>query len=101
MKKSLSDCPPPVFFVSVASKEFSWNVSLLVATLAGRAISVAAKGLKGWGFCKRYEGERASAKAFKCLQVGVDAGHRVRGSGSGGGRWRDSGQREALLSPPG
>jgi len=70
MKKSLSDCPPPVFFVSVASKEFSWNVSLLFATLAGRAISVAAKGLKGWGFCKRYEGEGASAKAFKCLQVG-------------------------------
>jgi hypothetical protein len=36
-----------VFFVSVASKEFSCAVSLLFATLAGRFISVAAKGLKG------------------------------------------------------
>jgi short subunit fatty acids transporter len=35
-----------VFFVSVASKELSWGVSLLFATLAGRTISVAAKGLK-------------------------------------------------------
>jgi hypothetical protein len=35
-----------VFFVSVASKGFSQTVSLLFATLAGRSISVAAKGLK-------------------------------------------------------
>src|ERR1700682_260172 len=41
--------PTPVFFVSVASKEFSCAVSLLYATLAGRCISVAVKGLKGWG----------------------------------------------------
>jgi len=39
--------PPPRFFVSVASKGLSWGVSLLFATLAGRFISVAAKGLKG------------------------------------------------------
>ena len=38
--------PPPVFFVSVASKGFSLAVSLLFATLAGRSINVAAKGLK-------------------------------------------------------
>jgi hypothetical protein len=38
-----------VYFVSVASKGFSETVSLLFATLAGRSISVAAKGLKGIG----------------------------------------------------
>ena len=37
---------PPVFFVNVASKGFSWNISLLFATLAGRLINVAAKGLR-------------------------------------------------------
>jgi hypothetical protein len=36
-----------VFFVSVASKELSQAVSLLFATLAGGAISVAAKELMG------------------------------------------------------
>jgi hypothetical protein len=35
----------PLFFVSVASKGFSQTVSLLFATLAGRSISVAVKGL--------------------------------------------------------
>jgi hypothetical protein len=35
-----------VFLVGVASKRFSWTVSLLFATLTGRFISVAAKGLK-------------------------------------------------------
>ena len=35
-----------MFFVSVASKGLSCGVSLLFATLAGRSISVAAKGLK-------------------------------------------------------
>ncbi len=34
-----------MFFVSVASKGFSQIVTLLFATLAGRSISVAAKGL--------------------------------------------------------
>ena len=37
----------PLFFVSVASKGLSPTVSLLFATLAGRSISVAAKGLTG------------------------------------------------------
>jgi hypothetical protein len=36
----------PLFFVSVASKGLNQTVSLLFATLAGRFISVAAKGLK-------------------------------------------------------
>jgi hypothetical protein len=36
----------PRFFVSVASKGLSQAVSLLFATLAGRCVSVAAKGLK-------------------------------------------------------
>ena len=36
-----------MFRVSVASKGFSCGVSLLFATLAGRFISVAAKGLTG------------------------------------------------------
>ncbi len=35
-----------MFFVSVASKGFSWSVSLLFATLAGMAVSVASKELK-------------------------------------------------------
>jgi hypothetical protein len=35
----------PLFFVSVASKGLSRTASLLFATLAGKAISVAAKGL--------------------------------------------------------
>ena len=35
-----------MFFVSGASKRFSQTVSLLFATLAGKSISVAAKGLK-------------------------------------------------------
>ncbi len=34
-----------MFFVSVASKGLSLAVSLLFATLAGRSVSVAAKGL--------------------------------------------------------
>src|SRR5712692_9355119 len=38
---------PPLFFASVASKGLSPAVSLLFATLAGRSISVAAKGLMG------------------------------------------------------
>ena len=38
---------PPLFFVSVASKGVSFAVSLLFAALAGRFISVAAKGLMG------------------------------------------------------
>ena len=37
----------PLFFVSVAAKGFSKRVSLLFATLAGRFISVAAKGFMG------------------------------------------------------
>jgi hypothetical protein len=38
--------PSPWFFVSVASKGLSFSVSLLFATLAGRSISVADKGVK-------------------------------------------------------
>jgi hypothetical protein len=38
--------PTPLFFVSVASKGFSFSVSLLFATLAEGSISVAAKGVK-------------------------------------------------------
>ena len=37
--------PSPLFFVSVASKGLSHSVSLLFATLARKAVSVAAKGL--------------------------------------------------------
>ena len=52
--------PTPLFFVSVASKGFSWTVSLLFATLAGRRTSVAAKGLahaKCWRESNRLEWE--------------------------------------------
>jgi hypothetical protein len=43
--------PTPRFFVNIASKKVSSAVSLLFAILAGRSISVAAKGLmqaNGW-----------------------------------------------------
>ena len=36
-----------MFLVGVASKGFSYTVSLLFATLAGRIISVASKGVRG------------------------------------------------------
>jgi hypothetical protein len=39
--------PPPMFFVSVASKGLSYTMSLLFATLAVRIISVASKGVRG------------------------------------------------------
>jgi hypothetical protein len=42
-----------VFFVSVAFKGFSWAVSLLFATFAGRCISVADKGLREEDMRKR------------------------------------------------
>src|SRR6266576_3142351 len=38
--------PPRLFFVSVASKGLSSTVTLLFTTLAGRSITVAAKGLR-------------------------------------------------------
>jgi hypothetical protein len=47
MESSWLEGGTPCFFVSVASKELSRTVSLLFATLAGRLISVAAKGLMG------------------------------------------------------
>ena len=61
---------PPTFCVSVASKEVSSPVSLLFATLAGRSISVAAKGLTGasywresnWVGWEDLEGVRRTAR---------------------------------------
>jgi hypothetical protein len=46
-RRAGKNAPTPLFFVSVASKGLSQDVSLLFATLAGRFISVAAKGLTG------------------------------------------------------
>ena len=46
MSSRMGKAGPPPFFVSVASKGFGYTVSLLFATLAGRSISVAGKGLK-------------------------------------------------------
>jgi hypothetical protein len=40
---SKSGAPPPVFSVSVASKGFSWTVSLLFAIVTERSVSVASK----------------------------------------------------------
>src|SRR5712664_4137840 len=45
--------PSPLFFVSVASKGLSPAVSLLFATLAGKSISVAGKGLTGVDFWRK------------------------------------------------
>jgi hypothetical protein len=44
---NVETAPPPLFFVSVASKGVGFAASLLFATLAGRFIRVAAKGLMG------------------------------------------------------
>jgi len=47
VRPGISIAPPPrLFFVSVASKELSSSVTLLFTTLAGRSVTVAAKGLK-------------------------------------------------------
>jgi hypothetical protein len=43
---TIIDAALPVFFVSVASKGFNGDVSLLFATLAGRFANVALKGLR-------------------------------------------------------
>jgi hypothetical protein len=45
-----------VFFVNVAFKGVSQNVSLLLATLAGRFVSVAVKGLARGSEYERREG---------------------------------------------
>jgi hypothetical protein len=47
--RGLKDAPSPVFFVSVASKGFSFRVSPLQSTLMSIVASVADKGLKGRG----------------------------------------------------
>ena len=60
---------PRVFFVSVASKGLSPAVSLLFATLAGKSISVAAKGFRkasrwresNWNGREEFEGVRRTA----------------------------------------
>jgi hypothetical protein len=48
-QSGVESVPLPLFFVSVASKGATPTVSLLSATLAGRFISVAAKGFTGPG----------------------------------------------------
>src|SRR5258708_4667515 len=49
---------PPSFFVSVAVKGVSSAVSLLFATLAGKCISVASKGVRGAGCRRESDGGR-------------------------------------------
>jgi hypothetical protein len=50
---SLKDVPPSPGFVSVASKGFSWPVSLLFATVAAGFVSVAAKEVTAAGESER------------------------------------------------
>jgi hypothetical protein len=73
--------PLPRFFVSVASKGVRVAVSLLFATLAGRSISVAAK---GFTFPSARRGRALDArerlldgKAVKELEPGSFAGWKV------------------------
>jgi len=62
----MDETASPLFFVSVAAKGVSSTVSLLFATLAGRCISVAAKGLtrtkcwreSNWVGAEDFEGTR-------------------------------------------
>ncbi len=78
-----------MFFVSVASKGLSHSVSLLFATLAGRCISVAAKGFTqarcwregnrlGW---ENLGGVRRTAwRAAPGTETGMQKAHIVRGA---------------------
>jgi len=56
--------PHPLFFVSVAFKGLSQAVSLLFATLAGRSISVASKGLRGMVSSPDQVPDRVRARSF-------------------------------------
>jgi hypothetical protein len=47
VETSKGGTPIPLFFVSVAATGVSRAASLLFATLAGRSVSVAAKGVRG------------------------------------------------------
>ena len=71
-----SIAPHPPVFVSVASKELSPTVSLLFATLAGRTISVAAKGLTGAG-CWR-ESNWGGPEDFEAVRRTTWRGRMVR-----------------------
>ena len=79
--------PTPLFFVSVACKGVSSAVSLLFATLAGRFISVAAKGLTGadcwqesnWVGFEDFEGVRRTTwRAGPGIATGMQMTHMVR-----------------------
>jgi len=67
----------PLFFVSVASKGLSLDVSLLFATLAWRFISVAAKGLKA---IVGSNPDRVAAGRWAVVSREKDRGHRLEGS---------------------
>ena|SRR5437868_6505674 len=60
------DTPHPWFFVSVASKGFSFSVSLVFATLARQSISVASKEVRR-AMCWR---ERKGEKCEEFVAVG-------------------------------
>ena len=59
---SRSRLPPPLFFVSVASKRVSNTVSPLDATLAGGCVNVASKGLKAIVGSESVDGNRRSSR---------------------------------------
>ena len=67
----MEEYPHPWFFVSVASKGLSLAVSLLFATLAGRSISVAAKGLKA-----RVDGAQCTAVSEERNGISFDCAPR-------------------------
>src|SRR6267154_1795015 len=83
----------PGFFDPVASKGFTSAVSLLFATLAERAISVAAKGLTGWGVGV---GDKAGEHAAQSSRLGILGTHpavfaRVPNKGLRGyGTWKSA-----------
>ena len=58
--------PPPLFFVSVASKGFSFPVRPLKSTLTSTLISVASKGLE----CRRL---RLKTGKTRCLSASADS----------------------------
>ena len=76
--------PHPLFFVSVAAKRLRDGVNPLFATLAGRSISVAAKGLMGAGCWRKSNWEvwedlegvrRTSWRAVPGKRAGMQKAH--------------------------
>jgi hypothetical protein len=80
------EIPHPRFFVSVASKGFRIGVSLLIATLTGRFVNVADKGLMGAGCWRESNGlgwrdSEGVRGRIVCMLEGLQVGKRTKKRG--------------------